>query len=68
MSIPPSHYELLYVSDSETKNISCNKGSYINQKGISKNNKKFLMFMEEVLNYVYESDAYERLPADPGIE
>lgn len=68
MSIPPSHYELLYVSDGETKNISCNTGAYIDQKGISKNNNKFLKFMEEVWNYVYESDAYERLPAGPGIE
>lgn len=67
MAIPPSHYELLYTTDGETKNISCGTGAYIDQKGISKNNNKFLKFMEVVWNCVDETD-YEPLPAGPGIE
>lgn len=68
MSIPPSFYKLLYISNGETKNISCETGARIDQKGISKDNNKFLKFIEEVWNYVYVSDAYKGLPSGPGME
>ncbi|SHO51379.1 hypothetical protein [Anaerocolumna xylanovorans] len=68
MSIPPSYYELLYISDGETKNISCRTGADIDQEGISEDNNNFVKFMAEVWNYVYESDAYQRLPSGPETE
>ncbi|WP_313132054.1 hypothetical protein [Anaerocolumna sp.] len=68
MAIPPSYYEFQYVSDGETKSISCSTGAHIDQKGISKANNKFVKFMTEVWEYVHESDAYERLPSGPQVE
>lgn len=68
MSIPPSWYEFSYTCNGEEGSVSCHTGAAADQVGISRQNNDFVKFVDAIVPYLYDTEAFERLPDGPYME